>query len=101
MYAEFTNLVATELTPIVLKNSQEFVKEKHGLSGKPVDFVFHGGSGSSRRANPWKSIGYVESDQNELRRRHAVGFLGWCPRVMTKIKKDYLQAQLGNPEEAR
>ena len=37
-----------ELTPIILKNSQDYIKEKHGLSGKPIDFVFHGGSGSSR-----------------------------------------------------
>ena len=43
---EFTNRVNVELTPKILLNSQEFLKEKHGLGGKPVHFVFHGGSGS-------------------------------------------------------
>jgi len=31
-----------------LKNSQEFIKEKHNTGDLPVNFVFHGGSGSSR-----------------------------------------------------
>src|SRR5690625_6391699 len=37
-----------ELRPIILKNSQEFVREKHGIEEeRPIHFVFHGGSGSS------------------------------------------------------
>ena len=36
------------LTPSILKNSQEFIRKKYNiLEEKPVDFVFHGGSGSS------------------------------------------------------
>ena len=35
-----------ELTPKILLNSKIII-EKHGLNGKPVHFVFHGGSGSS------------------------------------------------------
>ena len=46
-----------ELTPKILLNSQEFVKEKHGLVGKPIHFVFHGGSGSSREQIR-EAIGY-------------------------------------------
>lgn len=38
--------------PVILKNSQEYIREKFGLAGKtPVNFVFHGGSGSAQR-NP-------------------------------------------------
>jgi len=39
-----------ELRPIILKNSQDFLIKKHGLSeATPINFVFHGGSGSSRK----------------------------------------------------
>ncbi|MEL6853154.1 MAG: class II fructose-bisphosphate aldolase, partial [Bacteroidota bacterium] len=37
-----------QLTPVILKNSQEYVQEKFNTSGNPINFVFHGGSGSSR-----------------------------------------------------
>src|SRR5690606_9767038 len=37
-----------ELKPIILKNSQEYIKEKFKTKDNPVNFVFHGGSGSSR-----------------------------------------------------
>jgi fructose-bisphosphate aldolase class II len=37
-----------KLQPIILKNSQEYIREKFSIKEeKPVDFVFHGGSGSS------------------------------------------------------
>ena len=36
-----------KLQPIILKNSQEYVQKKFGTKAQPVDFVFHGGSGSS------------------------------------------------------
>src|SRR5690606_30036193 len=36
-----------KLTPKILKNSQEFVSEKFGVADNSIDFVFHGGSGSS------------------------------------------------------
>ncbi len=38
-----------ELKPVILKNSQDYIKEKFKTtSNTPVNFVFHGGSGSSR-----------------------------------------------------
>ncbi|NQX92527.1 MAG: class II fructose-bisphosphate aldolase, partial [Flavobacteriales bacterium] len=37
-----------ELKPIILKNSQEYIQQKFGTGPAPVDFVFHGGSGSSQ-----------------------------------------------------
>ena len=36
-----------KLTPKILKNSQEFVSDKFNLPHNTIDFVFHGGSGSS------------------------------------------------------
>ena len=36
-----------KLTPKILKNSQEFISEKYGVAANTVDFVFHGGSGST------------------------------------------------------
>src|SRR5690606_25444948 len=36
-----------KLEPVILKNSQEYIKEKFNTGDNPVDFVFHGGSGST------------------------------------------------------
>ena len=36
-----------KLTPIILKNSQEYVQKKYDTNHNPIDFVFHGGSGST------------------------------------------------------
>ena len=43
-----------KLTPTILGNAQKYIIEKEGITGqeKPVYFVFHGGSGSSRAENP-------------------------------------------------
>jgi len=37
-----------QLTPKILHNSQVFVEKKYSTAPNPVNFVFHGGSGSSR-----------------------------------------------------
>jgi fructose-bisphosphate aldolase, class II len=37
-----------KLRPIILKNSQDLVAKKHDLNPKPLDLVFHGGSGSEK-----------------------------------------------------
>ena len=37
-----------KLTPIILKNSQDYVQRKFNTGPNPVNFVFHGGSGSTR-----------------------------------------------------
>ncbi len=46
-----------KLTPTILRDSQKFVCEKHGLPHNALDFVFHGGSGSSA-AEIEESISY-------------------------------------------
>ena len=84
-----------ELTPKILLNSQEFLKEKHGLPGKPIHFVFHGGSGSSREQIR-EAIGYGVVKMNldtDMQWAFWDGVHGYY-----NSNKDYLQAQLGNPE---
>ena len=46
-----------KLTPKILKNSQEYVSNKFKLAKNPIDFVFHGGSGSSL-SDIREAIGY-------------------------------------------
>ena len=84
-----------ELTPVILKNSQEYVREKHGTGDKPIHFVFHGGSGSSREQIR-EAIGYGVVKMNldtDMQWAFWDGVHGYY-----KENKDYLQAQLGNPE---
>jgi fructose-bisphosphate aldolase class II len=83
------------LKPIILKNSQDYINKKHGTSGKPLNFVFHGGSGSSveeiREANAYGSIKMnIDTDMQ---------WASW-EGVLNYYKKNeaYLQGQLGNPE---
>lgn len=84
-----------ELTPEILLNSQKFVSEKHGLSGKPIHFVFHGGSGSSREQIR-EAIGYGVVKMN-LDTDMQWAFWDGVHEYY-KEHKDYLQGQLGNPE---
>jgi fructose-bisphosphate aldolase class II len=84
-----------ELTPKILLNSQEFLKNKHGLGEKPVHFVFHGGSGSSREQIR-EAIGYGVVKMNldtDMQWAYWDGVHDFY-----KENKDYLQAQLGNPD---
>ncbi|MBL4668562.1 MAG: class II fructose-bisphosphate aldolase, partial [Flavobacteriales bacterium] len=46
-----------KLTPVILKNSQEFIQKKYNTGVNPIDFVFHGGSGSTV-AEIREAIGY-------------------------------------------
>jgi fructose-bisphosphate aldolase, class II len=84
-----------ELTPEILLNSQKYVSEKHGLSGKPIHFVFHGGSGSSREQIR-EAIGYGVVKMN-LDTDMQWAFWDGVHEYY-KEHKDYLQGQLGNPE---
>ncbi len=85
-----------KLSPIILHNSQEFVKEKFGLTAeKPINFVFHGGSGSSREEIR-EAISYGAIKMNidtDLQWAFWEGILGYY-----KSKEGYLQGQIGNPE---
>ncbi|WP_409422399.1 class II fructose-bisphosphate aldolase [Pseudaeromonas sp. ZJS20] len=84
-----------KLTPKILDNSQKFVSEKFGLPAKSLNFVFHGGSGSTA-AEIEESVGYGVVKMNidtDTQWACWEGILGYY-----KDKEAYLQGQLGNPE---
>lgn len=85
-----------ELKPKILKNSQEYLQKELGLdSDRTIKFVFHGGSGSSQE-DIREAIDYgvikmnIDTD------------LQWAfwdgVHAYYKDKRDFLQAQIGNPE---
>jgi fructose-bisphosphate aldolase, class II len=84
------------LRPEILKNSQEYIRKKYNLNTPtPVNFVFHGGSGSP---------------QNQIREAIEYGAvkmnidtdMQWAfwegVKNYYEGKKAYLQGQIGNPE---
>ncbi|WP_422350413.1 class II fructose-bisphosphate aldolase [Flagellimonas sp.] len=83
------------LTPKILKNSQEFVAEKFGVEHNHIDFVFHGGSGSSVEEIR-ESIGYGVIKMN-IDTDLQYAFLSGV-RDYVQDKSGYLQAQIGNPD---
>ncbi|MBU3825692.1 MAG: class II fructose-bisphosphate aldolase [Candidatus Oceanisphaera merdipullorum] len=84
-----------KLTPKILDNSQKYVSEKFGLPAKSLDFVFHGGSGSSA-AEIKESISYGVVKMNIDTDTQWATWLGVMDYY--KAKQDYLQGQIGNPE---
>ncbi|MEO1010558.1 MAG: class II fructose-bisphosphate aldolase [Bacteroidota bacterium] len=83
-----------KLTPKILKNSQEYVSKKYGVEHNHIDFVFHGGSGSTV-AEIREAIGYGVIKMNidtDLQYAFLTGV-----RDYVQDKKDYLQSQIGNP----
>lgn len=83
------------LTPKILDNSQKFVQQKIGSTEKPIDFVFHGGSGSSLEEIR-EAIGYGVVKMN-IDTDLQYAFMAGIRDYMTK-NSGYLQSQIGNPE---
>ncbi|MEN1785509.1 MAG: class II fructose-bisphosphate aldolase [Bacteroidota bacterium] len=86
-----------KLTPKILKNSQEFISKKYGVGHNHIDFVFHGGSGSSVEEIR-EAIGYGVVKMNidtDLQYAFMTGV-----RDYVQDKNGYLQAQIGNPDGA-
>ncbi|MGM0391546.1 MAG: class II fructose-bisphosphate aldolase [Bacteroidota bacterium] len=84
-----------KLTPIILKNSQEFVSKKHGLKENHIDFVFHGGSGSTVEEIR-EGIGYGVIKMN-IDTDLQYAFLEGIRDYMGN-KKEFVKSQIGNPE---
>jgi len=82
------------LRPIILKNSQEFVKEKFGTGDQPINFVFHGGSGSSQEEIR-EAIGYGAVKMNIDTDTQWAFWDG--VRMYDQKSHDFLQTQIGNP----
>jgi len=86
-----------KLTPKILDNSQKYIEKKYNTGKNPVDFVFHGGSGSSLEEIR-EAIGYGVIKMNidtDLQYAYMAGV-----RDYFADKTDYLQSQIGNPEGA-
>ena len=84
-----------KLTPAILKNSQEHIQAARGTGDNPVNFVFHGGSGSSH-AEITEAVGYGVVKMN-VDTDTQWAFLRPIKKYMDD-KDAYLQSQLGNPE---
>ncbi|MBK1972887.1 class II fructose-bisphosphate aldolase [Campylobacter sp. TTU-622] len=84
------------LQPEILKNSQEYVKNKFKLShSKPINFVFHGGSGSELK-DIQDAISYGVIKMNIDTDTQWAFWDG--VRIYENKNKAYLQGQIGNPE---
>jgi len=84
-----------KLTPKILDNSQKYIEKKFNTDKNPVDFVFHGGSGSTLEEIR-EAIGYGVIKMNidtDLQYAYMTGIRDYMAN-----KKDYLKGQIGNPE---
>jgi fructose-bisphosphate aldolase class II len=83
------------LEPKILDNSQKYIQQKHNTDAKPVDFVFHGGSGSSleeiREAIDYGVIKMNIDTDTQWAFWNGV-------REYEAKNREYLQGQIGNPE---
>ncbi len=84
-----------KLTPSILDASQKYVSEKYNLPAKSLNFVFHGGSGSTaQEIEESVSYGVVKMNiDTDTQWATWEGILNYY-----KDKEAYLQGQLGNPE---
>lgn len=83
------------LTPKILDNSQKYIEEKFGTKEKPVNFVFHGGSGSTpEEIREAISYGVIKMNiDTDTQWATWVGVKDYYEK-----NRDYLQGQIGNPE---
>lgn len=83
------------LTPKILDNSQKYIEEKFKTTSKPVNFVFHGGSGSELK-DISEAVGYGVIKMNidtDTQWAFWDGVKGYVEKY-----NPYLQGQIGNPE---
>ena len=85
------------LTPKILDNSQKFVQEKFKTGVKPVNFVFHGGSGSTlEEIREAISYGVIKMNiDTDLQFAYTEGVRDYITKNV-----EYLKTQIGNPEGA-
>ncbi|NMH88487.1 class II fructose-bisphosphate aldolase [Flavivirga algicola] len=84
-----------KLTPKILKNSQEYISEKYGVEANHIDFVFHGGSGSTvEEIREGISYGVIKMNiDTDLQYAFMSGIRDYMGE-----KSEYLKAQIGNPD---
>ena len=86
-----------KLTPKILRNSQDYITKKYGVEHNHIDFVFHGGSGSTVEEIR-EAIGYGVIKMNidtDMQYAYMAGV-----RDYMNEKADYLRSQIGNPDGA-
>ena len=86
-----------KLTPKILKNSQEYISKKYNVPHNTIDFVFHGGSGSSVEEIR-EAIGYGTIKMNidtDLQYAYTEGIRDYIIH-----KQAYVSSQIGNPDGA-
>ena len=83
------------LTPKILLNSQNHIQEKYNTGHNPVDFVFHGGSGSTLEEIR-EAIGYGVIKMN-IDTDLQFAFTEGCRDYISE-KIEYLRTQIGNPD---
>ncbi|NCP21347.1 MAG: class II fructose-bisphosphate aldolase [Flavobacteriales bacterium CG03_land_8_20_14_0_80_35_15] len=83
-----------KLTPKILKNSQDYIQNKFNTKKNPVNFVFHGGSGSTQdEIREAISYGVIKMNiDTDLQ----YGFMTGIRDYMGQ-NAEYLKAQIGNP----
>ncbi len=84
-----------KLTPSILDDSQKYIEQTLGTGPKPVNFVFHGGSGSTAdEIAEAISYGVVKMNiDTDLQWAFWDGI-----RQYETANHDYLQGQIGNPD---
>ncbi|MDC1379644.1 class II fructose-bisphosphate aldolase [Algibacter sp.] len=84
-----------KLTPKILKNSQNHISKKYGVEHNHIDFVFHGGSGSTvEEIREGISYGVIKMNiDTDLQYAFMSGI-----RDYMGDKVEYLKAQIGNPD---
>jgi fructose-bisphosphate aldolase class II len=84
-----------KLTPTILRDSQEYVTKKHNLPHNALNFVFHGGSGSTaQEIKDSVSYGVIKMNiDTDTQWATWEGILNYY-----KENEAYLQGQLGNPK---
>ena len=86
-----------KLTPKILKNSQEYISKKYNVPHNTIDFVFHGGSGSTVEEIR-EAIGYGTIKMNidtDLQYAYTEGIRDYMIH-----KQAYVSSQIGNPDGA-
>ena len=84
-----------KLTPKILKNSQEYISKKYNLEHNYIDFVFHGGSGSTvEEIREGISYGVIKMNiDTDMQYAYMTGI-----REYFNKNSEYLKAQIGNPD---
>ena len=86
-----------KLTPTILRDSQDYIQKKHNTAKNPVDFVFHGGSGSTpEEIKEAISYGVIKMNiDTDLQFAFTEGIRDY---MVNNI--GYLKTQIGNPDGA-